>query len=89
MTLVEFLRNLNAKFGPDGYTFSYIPGAKYARVCQQFRNNDNRSAFAFVDGEGNIYKPAGWKGPAKGVRANLATLDMNVVDPYGSWLYRR
>lgn len=42
------------------------------------------SVFAFVDNEGNIYKPASYKAPAKGIRATLddAPLDM-------AQLYRR
>ena len=42
------------------------------------------SVFAFVDWGGNIYKPASYKAPAKGIRATLddAPLDM-------AQLYRR
>lgn len=88
MTLTEFITALNDKFTGD-YSFAIErPGVKYTRIVQSFRNTGNRSVFCFVDAEGNIYKPAGWKTPAKGVRSTLATVDITKVDPYGSWLYR-
>jgi hypothetical protein len=63
------------------------PGVKYTRIVQTA--TAHRSVYCFVDAEGNIYKSAGWKAPAKGVRSTLATVDIANVDPYGSWLYRR
>ena len=86
MTLAEFIAALNAKFA-GRYAFEIMPGRKFTRVVQVAYGQ--RSSYAFVDGEGNVYKSAGWKAPAKGVRANLATLDMARVDEYGSWLYIR
>jgi len=84
MTFAEFIAALNAKF-PDS-SFAVDAGRKYNRVVQM--STGQRSSYAFVDNEGNVYKSASWKSPAKGVRANLATLDMANVDAYGSWLYR-
>ena len=86
MTFAEFIAALNAKFA-GRYSFDVMPGVKYNRVVQM--STGQRSSYAFVDNDGNVYKSAGWKAPAKGVRANLATLDMANVDEYGSWLYRR
>lgn len=51
-------------------TFSYEKGKRYFKVIKSF-NGKNRSVFAFVDADGNIYKPAGWNAPAKGVRARI------------------
>jgi hypothetical protein len=89
MTITEFVAALNEKFNNEpGYLFSIKrPGVKYTRVIQSLRGN-GRSVFCFIDAEGNILKPASWKGPAKGIRSMLATVDIAKVDPYGSWLYR-
>jgi hypothetical protein len=87
-TLADFIAALNTKFAELGYTFVIEhPGVKYTRIVQSLRGN-GRSVYCFVDVEGNIYKPAGWKAPAKGVRSTLATMNISRVDPYGSWLYR-
>lgn len=87
MTSSEFITALNQKFNGMGYTFSLDkPGAKNTRVVQT--HSTSRSVYCFLDAEGNIYKAAGWKAPAKGVRGNLATLDMTTVDAFGSWLYK-
>lgn len=94
MALTEFIAALNAKFSnvdpksAMAYTFEVEAGRKFNRVVQTPRMG-GRSVFCFVDNDGNVYKPAGWKAPAKGIRATLATLDMSRVDAYGSWLYRR
>ena len=87
MTQQEFIDALNAKFNGIGYMFLVErPGVKYTRIVQTAQAH--RSVFCFVDAEGNIYKAAGWKAPAKGVRSTLATVRIETVDPYGSWLYR-
>ena len=75
-----FIAELNQKFG-GGYE-ACKSGAKYTRIIKR------GSAVCFIDTAGNIYKPASWKGPAKGIRATLATVDMNKVDQFGVWLYR-
>lgn len=44
------------------------------------------SAYAFIDPEnGDMYKPAGWRGPAKHVRANLLDFESakRASGPYG------
>jgi hypothetical protein len=88
-TVQEFVDALNAKFnvGEQPYFFELMPGRKYHRIVFTF--SEQRSSFCFVDNELNVYKCEGWKKPAKGVRANIATLDMNKVDKFGSWLYIR
>lgn len=98
LTLDAFVAALNTRFNVItdhiGYQFSVErPGLKYTRIVQATRYADGRTAgrsvFCFVDHAGNILKAAGWKAPAKGVRATLATVDISKVDPYGSWLYAR
>lgn len=66
-------------------------GTKYFKVTE---DNYNGRVVCFVEKEtGNIYKPAGWRGPyTKGnnaVRANVHDYGsfMNRTDPYGGWLY--
>jgi hypothetical protein len=86
MTNTEFIAALNQKFNGMGYTFSLDkPGAKFTRLVAT--RSCSRSVYCFLDAAGNIYKAAGWKAPAKGVRSTLATVDMNGVDAFGSWLY--
>lgn len=54
--------------GVDEYF--YIKGKKYAKIVHV--SNGQRSAHAFVDmNNGDVYKSASWKSPAKGVRYNL------------------
>jgi hypothetical protein len=89
MTNTEFIAALNQKFNSIGYTFVIErEGIKYTRIVQT-SGGSGRSVYCFVDASGNIYKAASWKTPAKGVRSTLATVDINTVDPYGSWLYAR
>ncbi len=88
MTPQDFVNKLNDLFKSPTYPRYYRleHGRKYIRVvCTTVGS----SAYCFLDFEGNVYKAAGWKVPAKGVRATLATLDMSTVDQYGSWLYRK
>lgn len=86
MTNLEFIDALNQKFNGIGYTFSLSkPGAKFTRVVTT--RSGSRSVYCFLDAQGNIYKAAGWKAPAKGVRGTLATVDMTAVDAFGAWLY--
>lgn len=90
MTNTEFITALNVKFNSIGYTFLIErEGIKYTRIVQTMRGSNSRSVYCFVDANGNIYKAAGWKTPAKGVRSTLATVDISTIDPHGSWLYAR
>ena len=53
---------------------------------------DGRSVFMFIDKEtGAVLKPASFKAPAKGIRFQLESLveNLEIVDPYGSFLYFR
>ena len=73
-------------------TFTMQFGRKYIKVIQ-----DNSSVHAFVDKKtGEVYKPAGWKSPAKIVRYDLRLItdraklhDPNYTDWAGGYLYLR
>ncbi len=73
-------------------TFTMQFGRKYIKVIQ-----DNSSVHAFIDRKtGEVYKPAGWKSPAKIVRYDLRLIsdraklhDPNFTDWAGGYLYLR
>ena len=73
-------------------TFTMQFGRKYIKVIK-----DNSSVHAFVDKKtGEVYKPAGWKSPAKIVRYDLRLIsdraklhDPNFTDWAGGYLYLR
>ena len=75
-------------------------GKKYFKIIQQEARNEageyrDRSVVAFIDKKtGEIYKPAGWKGPAKHVRFDMRIIkdrefvhNANNVDWAGGHLY--
>ena len=73
-------------------TFTMQFGRKYIKVIQ-----DNSSVHAFIDKQtGEVYKPAGWKSPAKIVRYDLRLIsdrqklhNPNYTDWAGGYLYLR
>jgi hypothetical protein len=103
----ELVDYLNARIARTGYNerqvlpnrvhFSVMQGKKYARIVSD--GGGQRSSYAFVDAEGNIYKSAGWSAPAKGARSTVNEVLLNEVpffnSPNGfdkaaystSWLY--
>lgn len=69
-------------------------GVKFIRVTHAGKFGDNRSVHLFVDAEGNVYKSATWKAPAKGIRYNIATAQgwdnfIEAADKFGGYLYAR
>lgn len=48
---------------------SVTQGAKYYKIVAS--TGEQRSAYAFVDNLGNIYKAAAWAKPAKNIRGNI------------------
>ena len=83
----------------SGYNFysklEYEVAKKYIKVfCGRVTNGvyKRESVFMFIDkNDGACYKPASYKAPAKGIRFYLESLVENpeIVDSYGSFLYRR
>lgn len=72
----------------SGITLSVVHGRKYNKIVSS--HGGQRSAWAFMDQEGNIYKPASWKTPAKGVRftAEQFAAAVERADRFGGFLYR-
>ena len=64
----------DAEWEARGYTldppvFSLMRGSKYIRVV--VTTFGSRSVHCFLDYDGNIYKSASWKTPAKGIRGHI------------------
>lgn len=85
---IEKLKN-----GESDYHFFIEEGRKYHKVIMDA--NGSRSVHAFVDKKtGEVYKPAGWKSPAKGVRYDLRLIEqrewlLENADWSGGYLYAR
>jgi hypothetical protein len=68
-------------------------GRKYYKLVH--KDSISRSVHCFIDkNNGDVYKSASWKSPAKGVRYNLLDdnsreLCYSKCDPFGSYLYQR
>ena len=97
--LIEVLNNewkVNSiESGRSVYTqLEYEVGRKYIKVWDYLVGDEGRirgrSCWMFVDkNTGEVYKPASYKAPAKGVRYLITQLADNphICDPYGSFLY--
>ena len=78
------------KAGKVDYSFEIEEGRKYYKIVMV---SNQRSVHAFVDKKtGDVYKPAGWQGPAKHVRYNLLDADscdecLKRADWSGGYLY--
>lgn len=97
--LIEVLNNewkvLSIENNRSVFTqLEYEVGRKYIKVWS-YRVGDEgrirgRSCWMFVDkNTGEVYKPASYKAPAKGVRYLITQLADNphICDAYGSFLY--
>jgi hypothetical protein len=89
----------NGKPAPVFYVHSLEYGKRFARVVTEERRNQHepltgRRVFFFVEIEtGDVYKAAGWKAPAKGVRYRLSDdksfAEMKErIGPFSGFLYR-
>ena len=87
------------KAGKCDYSHIIESGTKYYKIIQSVDNGPNRmgpsrSVHAFVDKKtGEIYKSAGWKSPAKGVRFDLRLIKdrewlLENADWAGGYLYK-
>jgi hypothetical protein len=61
---------------------SYSKGGKYYRIIREYCGQ--KSVHSFVDENGNIWKAAGWKAPAKNfARGNIFTIKQEQICQYG------
>ena len=72
--LKEVKEASDAQWKARGYTlpapeYHLEHGSKYIRLV--VTSYGQRSVHCFLDKEGNIYKAASWKTPAKGIRGNI------------------
>lgn len=105
MTKIEKFAKLmeiknNTRLSVHSYRYEMVVevGRKYAKIVRTERNTDtgmlneySRSVAAFVDMKtGDIYKPANWKSPAKGIRGNVNINDgADSLDHHGFVRYAR
>jgi hypothetical protein len=69
-------------------------GGRFIRVWSSPGGQRGRASIFFLDGDGNIYKTASWRAPAKGVRATISSISGSEaakkhLASYGGWLYQR
>ena len=75
--------------------YEYEVGRKYIKVWSYLVSDqrlNGRSCYMFVDkNTGDVYKPASYKAPAKGIRFQIEQLADNpdICDTFGSFLYIR
>lgn len=84
-----YLQILNSR--SNTHKFGVVHGTKYSKIVELNSEGNPASAHAFVNSEGEVFKVANWKTPAKGVRYNLNTdieLLNKVADVHTSYLYR-
>ena len=75
-------------------------GRKYIKIINRtvgenkLGGSEGWSVWCFIDKDGNVYKPASYKAPAKHIRYNLMNDDqyqeaIRVADYAGAWLYMK
>ena len=81
---------------PEGYDYIFESGNKYHKVIMIDSSvRANRSVHAYIDKKtGEVYKPASWKSPAKGVRYDLRLIEQREwllanADWAGGYLYAK
>lgn len=66
-------------------TLTFKPGRKYIKIVDN--SNGSASVYGFIDFDGNIFKAASWKAPAKGIRGSVFDENHswgNGFHPYGA-----
>jgi hypothetical protein len=78
------LNSRNCEYSRDlGFTTGFEAGTKYIKIFHWYDDGSSfkqRSCHSFVDYEGNIWKAASWKAPAKNFpRGNVITKDYGTI----------
>ena len=78
------LNSRNCAYSRDlGFTTGFEAGTKYIKIFHWYDDGSSfkqRSCHSFVDYEGNIWKAASWKAPAKNFpRGNVITKDYGTI----------
>lgn len=94
---VKFEKESAEKGAHFGYLLEAREGKKFVKICigsePRKRPTCIQSVFFFVDKvTGDVFKPASFDAPAKGIRFNIATQEgmqkvLDVADPHGGFLY--
>ena len=91
--LLDNFKSRNSNSSSD-YKFYIESGRKYHKLIME-TGSGSRSVHAFVDRKsGEVFKPASFKAPAKGVRFNLLIIEqrewlLENADWAGGYLYMR
>ena len=91
--LLDNFKSRNSNSSSD-YKFYIESGRKYHKLIME-TGSGSRSVHAFVDRKsGEVFKPASFKAPAKGVRFNLLIIEqrewlLENADWAGGYLYQR
>ena len=86
--------NFKSRNSSSDYKFYIESGRKYHKLIME-TGSGSRSVHAFVDRKsGEVFKPASFKAPAKGVRFNLLIIEqrewlLENADWAGGYLYMR
>lgn len=88
---IEDSSKANSPNAPGNHlTLGWNKGQKWYMVfTNRIDGGLGKSAYCFIDMSGNIYKPAAWGKPAKGIRGTVFSVDPTKIDYLGGWLYRR
>jgi hypothetical protein len=85
--LPDFLKALDALRAGDVHPKQHIaqPGLKYMRIVSKHPKHEGGSAYCFLDTDGNIYMPDGWKRPAKHIRGSIFDANFSIGKGLGKY----
>jgi N-acetyl-anhydromuramyl-L-alanine amidase AmpD len=72
LSLDAILNHIEAKCSEDRgskVTLTFKPGRKYIKIVDN--SHGSASVYCFLDFDGNIFKAASWKAPAKHIRGSV------------------